>query len=70
LHEVVYGVGHDVIEVRVLIPNGPGVVAQPPLQVLRTGEGAMQGVGLVLAEELALPPAEYLGVGVEEPHQP
>src|SRR5919107_1272979 len=55
LHEVAYGVGHDVIEVRVLIPEGPGVVAQPPLQLLRTGEGAVQGVGLALAEKLALP---------------
>src|SRR5688572_10949021 len=70
LHEVAYGVGHDVIEVGVLISEGPGVVGQPPLQLLRTGEGAVQGVGLALAEELALPPAEDLRMGVEEPHQP
>src|SRR5215211_571512 len=31
LHEVVYGVGHDVFEIRVVNPKGPGVVAQPPL---------------------------------------
>src|SRR5688500_18728257 len=70
LHEVAYGVGHDVIEIRVIIPEGPGVVAQPPPQLLRTGEGAVQGVGLALAEELALPPAEYLWMAVEKPHQP
>src|SRR5215210_3492820 len=70
LHEVVDGVGHDVFEVRVLLPKGPRVVAQPPFELFGTGEGAVQGVGRALAEELALAPAEYLGVGVEQPHQP
>src|SRR5215210_386754 len=69
-HEVVDGVGHYVFEVRVLLPKGPRVVAQPPLELFRTGEGTVQGVGRALAEELALAPAEYLRVRIEQSHQP